>query len=185
MRLPDFTENDVLPSDDYAMSISELRQSMLVTGRHGVTRSNWDSQWREQLVDNAGILVQQLFDVGITEIFFDGSFVENKARPGDIDGYFECPWQMYTSGELETKLNLRDQHSAWTWAPNDLQLYAGKRRLPMWIHYRVELYPHLIGCPWDQGSGIQDQYGNDLQFPSAFRQSRDFIQKGVIKIRLE
>lgn len=62
MRLPDFTANDVLPSEDYAMSISELRQSMLVTGRQGITSSNWDSQWREQLVDNAGIAGREIED---------------------------------------------------------------------------------------------------------------------------
>lgn len=42
-----------------------------------------------------------------------------------------------------------------------------KRQLPMWHHYRVELYPH-----YGQGSGIRDPLGYELKFPSAFRLSR-------------
>jgi hypothetical protein len=44
----------------------------------------------------------------------------------------------------------------------------------MWHRYRVELYPL---------SGIQDKYGNDLEFPAAFRQQRvTGEQKGIIKV---
>jgi hypothetical protein len=47
------------------------------------------------------------------------------------------------------------------------------------MRYKVELYPHIEGM----FSGIRDQYGNNLQFPSAFRQSRrNFIPKGIVKI---
>ena len=50
----------------------------------------------------------------------------------------------------------------------------------MWHKYRVELYPHLVGL----GSGIRDRYGNELEFPSAFRQSRsDGKPRGIVKIR--
>lgn len=53
-----------------------------------------------------------------------------------------------------------------------------KKQLPMWHQYRVELYPHF-----GQSSGIQDQYGNELEFPAAFRRSRaDGKPKGIIKI---
>ena len=49
----------------------------------------------------------------------------------------------------------------------------------MWHRYRIELYPHTIG----QLSGIRDQFGNDLQFPSAFRQTRGtFAPKGIVHI---
>jgi hypothetical protein len=47
----------------------------------------------------------------------------------------------------------------------------------MWHKYRVELFPH-VGQP----TGITDRFGNDFVFPSAFRQSRDFKPKGIIKI---
>jgi hypothetical protein len=182
VTLPDFTSDGVLPADDYPMTIDELRKSMLVHGRQGVTDEAWDSQWRADLVNNASILVKQLWDIGINEIFFDGSFVENKARPGDIDGYFECPWNKKISGDLERELNLLDPHTVWTWNLNERQNYAGKARLPMWIRYRTELYPHLIGGPCSFSSGITDEHGNDLEFPSVFRQSREFVQKGIVKI---
>ncbi len=154
---------------------------MLVHGRQGVTDAAWDRQWRSVLVNNASILVEQLWAIGIDEIFFDGSFVENKDRPGDIDGYFECPWDKIISGDLERELNLLDPHTIWTW--NELQIYAGKPRLPMWIRYRTEFYPHPVDTPYSFArSGITDQHGNDLEFPSAFRQSREFIQKGTVKV---
>jgi len=49
----------------------------------------------------------------------------------------------------------------------------------MWHVYRVELYPHV-----GQLCGIRDRYGHELEFPSAFRQSRrDGTPKGIVKIR--
>ncbi|MGV8122695.1 MAG: hypothetical protein AB2L14_23285 [Candidatus Xenobiia bacterium LiM19] len=49
----------------------------------------------------------------------------------------------------------------------------------MWHKYRVELYPHF-----GQLSGIRDEFGNDLQFPAAFRKTRGAspLQKGIVKI---
>ncbi len=45
--------------------------------------------------------------------------------------------------------------------------------------YRVELYPHVPGL----FSGILDKHGNELEFPSAFRQSRrDGRPRGIVKI---
>jgi hypothetical protein len=181
MSLPDFV-NDVLPPGDYKLTMQELRASMLVQGRFGVTEPNWDVSWRSSLLDNLEILTNQLHQIGLDQIFIDGSFVENKAHPSDIDGYFECPWQEQANGDLESKLNAIDPHTVWTWDWSDRQLFAGKMRLPMWMHYRCELYPHLTGLPYHQSTGITDQFGNDLEFPSAFRQSRGFVQKGIVKL---
>jgi hypothetical protein len=48
----------------------------------------------------------------------------------------------------------------------------------MWFAYRVELYPHF-----GQPAGITDQFGHQLQFPSAFRLSRRaHLPKGIIRI---
>lgn len=108
----------------------------------------------------------QLRQVGISEIFVDGSFVEDKQHPNDIDGYFECDLESLASGRLERELNLIDPHKVWTWDPAFRRPYRGypKKQLPMWHVYRVELYPH-----YGQLSGIRDQFGHDLEFPSAFR----------------
>ena len=51
----------------------------------------------------------------------------------------------------------------------------------MWHQYRVELYPHVPGL--GIGSGILDKFGNELEFPSAFRQCRrNGKPRGIVKI---
>lgn len=128
-------------------------------------------------------MVRQLWQVGVTEIFIDGSFVEDKAHPNDIDGYFECELLHLASGELERELNLLDPHKIWTWDPATRRPYRGypKAQLPMWHAYRVELDPHYGGL-----SGIRDEYGHELEFPSAFRRSRrDGQPRGIVKIGVE
>lgn len=140
----------------------------------------WDMKWRLFLVDNLELMVQELWEVGIDQIYIDGSFVEEKAHPNDIDGYFECDLMELATGELERKLNALNPYKIWTWDNNSRKSYRGftKKQLPMWHRYRVELYPH-VGQP----SGILDEYGNQQQFPAAFRKTRDsFLPKGIVKI---
>ena len=184
MALPNFTADGLLPPGDYSLTLSELGLSYLVTGL-GVSSQCWDSEWRKSLVDNLAILVEQLRQVGITEIFIDGSFAEDKDHPNDIDGYFVCELAQLASGTLERELNLLDPHKIWPWNPASRGAYAGypKKQLPMWHQYRIELYPHYGFGP---GTGIKDQFGNELLFPSAFRASRrDNRPRGIIKIVTE
>ncbi len=176
--LPDFTSDGVLPARDYELTLDELADSMLVTGRPRVTDPEWDSEWRLQLVENLRIMTGHLWSIGRTEIYVDGSFVENKNRPGDIDGYFECSFGSLVTGELESELNAAANGTIWTW--DDRVLFEGKLRLPMWMRYRIELYPHTVDAP--AGCGIFDAHGNELEFPAAFRQSREFAPKGIVKI---
>jgi hypothetical protein len=181
IELPPFTADGLLPAGDFELSLAELRDSTLVVGPTAALRPDWDADWRLQLVDNLAVLVEQLWQVGVTEIYIDGSFTEDKDRPNDIDGYFVCDLLELATGRLERALNLVDPHKVWTWEPAARRPYRGypKKQLPMWHHYRVELYPH-----WGQGSGIRDRYGNELEFPSAFRLCRrDGQPKGIIKIR--
>lgn len=181
MSLPDFIDDGVLPPGDYELTIDELKESMLVHGPQGSARSeHWDTEWRRILVGNLEILVIQLHQVGITEIYINGSFVEDKDHPNDIDGYFECDRQYYQSGDLERELNVLDKHKVWTWDQYSRRPYPGfsKLQLPMWHKYRVELYPEC-----GLFSGIKDKYGHDQLFPSAFRISRrNDTPKGIIKI---
>ena len=163
---------------DYAVTLDELRTSILVSGT-GASPS-WDRAWRAQLVEQLAVMVGQLWAVGVTEVFVDGSFVEDKDHPNDIDGYFACTLVALASGALTRDLNLLDRHKVWTWDPAARRPYPGspKRQLPMWHVYRVELYPHF-----GQPSGIRDRHGHELEFPSAFRQSRrDGQPKGILKI---
>lgn len=108
--------------------------------------------------------------------------VEDKDHPNDIDGYFECELEWLASGELQRALNELDPCSSWTWDPRSRRRYRGyqKLQLPMWLHYRVELYPHVPGLM----SGITDEHGNDLEFPAAFRRSRrDGQPRGILELK--
>jgi len=175
-----FTNEGLLPPGEVVLTLQELEQSILADGPDDRRAyPGWDVAWRRKLVQNLGILVGQLHQVGITEIFVNGSFVEDKEHPNDIDGYFECELMQLASGELQRELNLLEPHKIWTWDPATRRPYHGypKLQLPMWHQYRVELYPHV-----GQLSGIRDQHGNELTFPSAFRLSHDGKPKGIIKI---
>ncbi len=180
MTLPAFTAEGVLPPGDYRLTLDELRSSVLVTGE-GVESKNWDMDWRRFLVNNLEILVGQLWQVGIDRIFINGSFVEDKDHPNDIDGYFECDLRYFASGQLARDLNAIDPYKIWTWQPTSRRPApnSAKAQLPMWHQYRVELYPHFPGLL----TGIRDRYGNDMPFPAAFRVSRRrYRPKGIVQI---
>jgi hypothetical protein len=171
-----FNDFGLLQPGDYELTIKNLKQSLLVVGPNDGTL--WDGAWRLYLVEKLEIMVNQLWSVGINQIYIDGSFVENKAHPNDIDGYFEC--DIYDLPTVVRELNIMDPDKVWTWDSKSRKPYKGytKKQLPMWHKYRVELYPE-----YGQYSGIPDEHGNSLLFPSAFRQTRDtFRPKGIIKI---
>jgi len=184
--VPSFTTEGLLPIGDYEVTFDELRRSILVQGTGDVSLyPNWDRSWRHKLVDNLEALTRQLWTIGITEVFADGSFAEDKDHPNDIDGYFVCNDAMLiASGDLTRRLNLLDPLKIWTWDPASRRPYRGypKKQLPMWHAYRVELYPHVPGL--GTGCGIFDKQGNELEFPSAFRQSRrDSRPRGIVKLK--
>ncbi len=184
MAIPDqFNNNGVLDPGTYDATILDIKNSVFVSGNGSPT---WDSKWRTHLLDNAAVLIEQLWQVGITDIYLDGSFVEDKDHPNDIDGYFDPHLSLYDKSDIQkfaqivSGLNNLDLHKIWNWDPASRRAVPGfsKLQLPMWIFYRVELYPHL-----GQGAGITDAFGNNLKFPSAFRQSRNgFRQKGIVRV---
>ncbi len=176
-----FQQNGTLPAGDYELTLDQLRASILVLGPgEPCDHPVWDAAWREQLVENLSVMVHQLWQVGIDEIYIDGSFVEDKDHPNDIDGYFECDPMRIADGSLEQELNKLDPQKCWTWAHSTRRAYRGypKKQLPMWRSYRVELYPHYTGLI----AGRDDQ-GQPLEFPAFFRKSRGSgSPKGIIKI---
>src|SRR5699024_12743632 len=92
---------------------NELRQSFLIKGENDL--HVWDEQWIIYLIDQLEILVQELWKVEVDQIFIDGSFVENKAHPNDIDGYFECDLMEFAIGKLDRKLIALNYTNIWTW----------------------------------------------------------------------
>jgi hypothetical protein len=181
MPIPPFESTGLLPAGTYPVTLAALRESVLVVGPDENSHDiSWDASWRAQLVDRARILIEQLWSVNVTQIFLDGSFVEAKPHPNDIDGYFECD-PVALVRDLQPRLNEIDPYKVWTWAPGSRRPAPGstKHQLPMWHRYRVELYPHFPGLL----SGIHDAFGNELQFPAAFRQQRGTaLQKGIVQI---
>src|SRR5262249_55155983 len=102
MPLPaTFTAAGLLPPGDYELTLEELRASWLVGGPREGSYPTWDREWRAKLVGNLSVLVGQLLHVGVRHIFIDGSFVEDKDHPNDIDGYFVCDLRHFASGRLE------------------------------------------------------------------------------------
>jgi len=131
-------------------------------------------------VDNLTSVVHNLWLANIDEIYVDGSFVESKDHPNDIDGYFICGGLDLFNGELEKRLNQHNIHKCWTWDPAKLQVDANsqKRHYPMWNIYHVEMFPE-----YGQYSAILDRFGNRQKFPAAFRTCRDtYTPKGIVRI---
>lgn len=177
--LPPFTSDGLLPAGDYALTLGQLRGSLLVVGPDG-GYPDWDAIWRGKLVDNLAILVGHLHGVGVDEIFIDGSFTEDKDHPNDIDGYFVCDENELRTGILEYKLNnISGGKGIWTWDPRNFKrTNKGIPKLPMWHRYSVEFFPHC-----GQSSGILDEHGNPQTFPAAFRKQRHtWKPKGIIRI---
>lgn len=176
-----FLSSGILPPGDFAATIGELHGSMLVRGPTSVDgESTWDAAWRRQLVDNLSIVADQLWRVGIDEIYIDGSFVEAKDHPNDIDGYFVCDPARIRDRSLLKELNAIDPAASWTWDHRARRPYRGypKLQLPMWHAYRVELYPHYAGL-----IAGRDDWGNELEFPAFFRKSRATgEQKGIVRL---
>jgi uncharacterized protein DUF6932 len=183
--IPTFEPDGLLPPGDYEVTFEELRRSVLVLGPGEPKECpGWDAAWREKLVANLEILTRQLWQVGITDVYADGSFAEDKDHPNDLDGYFVCDLARLGSGTLERDLNLLDPNKVWTWDPRSRRPFRGypKKQLPMWHAYRIELYPHVPGL--GVGAGIFDRHGHELEFPSAFRQSRrDGKPRGIVKLK--
>jgi hypothetical protein len=163
-RMPlSFGPDGQLPPGDHAMTLTDLRSSLLVTGVPG--DSSWDHDWRLHLVDNLAVLCGHLREVGIAEVYADGSFATDKLRPGDIDGYFLCDYQIFYNEQFP-KLIQRD--AAWDLRRREPDAH-GKRKPLMWHRYRVELFPQFTPPFESLSQAAQDQHGRPILFPEFFR----------------
>lgn len=176
--LPPFNKDGFLPPGEYCLTLTELKKSMLVNN----PTSSWDREWRLQLVNNLEIIAKQLWRIQIENMYVNGSFVEDKDHPNDMDIYFDCGRKYFVSGKLEEDLNKLDKHKCWTWEDHKrkLDVGTGKRHLPIWWQYRIDPWPNF-----GQGTGIMNPKTNkEMTFPELFRTSRfNFKPKGIIKIQ--
>ncbi len=175
-----FDSAGLLPPGDYAASFDDLRKSMLIHGPPGV--SGWDADWRLLLADNLEILAHQLSTIGLRCLYIGGSFVEQKGRPPDLDGYFTCPDHGPPIDELYERLNSLEGDRIWTsnWTDRRLGPTTGSLpRAPMWHKYRVELQAEC----GQSTSMFRDRYGRSLGIPAAFRTCKVTRRpKGIVKL---
>ena len=172
-----FDADGLLPAGDHAMTIDELRASILVAGPLG-GGSAWDRPWRMYLVDQLAVLCGHLRDVGITDIYADGSFASDKARPGDIDGYFVCDFMQFYSSQLP-QLVARDP--VWD-LPQRQPDPHGKMKPLMWHRCRVELFPQFTPPFQSLARAATDHHGRPVLFPEFFRRTRDGSTRGIVRI---
>jgi hypothetical protein len=172
-----FNAYGLLDPGEYPLTFSLLRESVLVRGEDGLLP--WDENWRRFLVDSLERCVLQLWECGVEEIYIDGSFVTDKFRPNDIDGYFIPPNpEEVFNGELERRLNRLDPHRSWGWNRYRLDEF-GNFQLELWHHYRVDLFPHCRGVY----AGIAGEDGENMTLDQFFRRDRDFgVEKGIVKL---
>lgn len=154
------------------MTLAALRQSPLVRG-FGAGGA-WDESWRSTLVDHLRVLCLQLWSVGVTDVFIDGSFCTDKAHPGDIDGYYACDH----SSQRPKLLALDPIWDMGKRRPNRI----GQPKPLMWHQYRIELFP-LFAPPFEFFSrAATGSHGQPIFFDEFFRHSRAGTPRGIVRV---
>jgi len=174
MTLPAFTAEGLLPPGIHRLRVTELPASLLVRKPPPAARP-WDARRRREIADALSTYVPHLWHVGVPDVFLDGSYVTDKAQPGDADCYFNCAasaWPM-----IQTRLRILDP--IWTWDLRQASPKPGSRvlHLPMWHQHRIELFPNFPGLV----AGL-DSSGNPCGFPEFFAQTRDGRPKGIVQL---
>lgn len=178
-RLPNFNVSGVLPPKDYVLNFGQLEESMLVKGPKNGS-PNWDTQWRGFLVRNLRSVAKTLWDLGVEYLVVDGSFVEQKDHPNDIDAYFPITRERWQSREVQRELDRGRSEDVWDWDVYRAYMPADPRvphrKPPFWHKYRIDLWPH-----YGQEAFNHDRLGR-LTFEKGFRLTRGGDPKGVVKV---
>jgi hypothetical protein len=164
---------------DYALTIDGLRKSLLVNGPTTGDYIPWDRERRLHLVNQLEVVVNQVWKAGFDKIYVDGSFVEDKASPEDIDCYFECGLNDFIQGKVVDTLRKANPGENWGFGKDDLVTKDGKKKFEIWHNYKVDMWPEC-GLP----SNIFDRSGStNLKISQAFRQQKQtFQKKGIVRI---
>jgi hypothetical protein len=178
--IPPFDARGLLPHDCQT-TLDELELSFLVTGK-GVDSSSWDAPWRHQLVQNLRAVARTFWQAGgVREIWIDGSFVEARDQPGDIDClFFLDDLRDWATGAFQARLNAVEGEDLWNWSDARRRLYPGAKipKPPFWGKYRIEMFPEF-----GRFCGITGPAGQLLTFSQAFRQQRGtFERKGILSL---
>jgi len=176
--MTEFDREGCLPPGDLSLTLASLRAAVLVTGTPALRAMGWDGVWRASLVDRLEILCRHLWVVGIVDVFVDGSFVTDKLRPGDIDGYFVCDFERFQRDQWPRLLLL---DPVWDTRRRLPDAY-GKLKPLMWHRYRVELFPHFLP-PFEATSvAAMNPAGQAVSFPDFFRFGRDGKPRGIVRV---
>lgn len=168
--IPDFTSDGVLPEGDHPATLEDLRA--FVRGH------DWSADglaWRLQLLGNLEIVVNQLYAVGLEDIWIDGSFVEAKDTPGDIDAYVDVP-----RGEHQAKreaLNIVSGSTLWTTKPF-ITPGLSQPKMPLWHEYQVEMFIVDVSFCLSVPEPLRDRL-----VPVLFRSTKLNAPKGIVKLK--
>lgn len=178
--IPPFDARGLLPNDCEA-TLDELEESFLVTGG-GVGSPGWNTSWRSYLARNLRVVAQTFWQAGgVGEIWIDGSFVEARDHPGDIDCLFTLDdIRDWATGAFQARLNEIEGEDLWDWSNARRRLYPGATipKPPFWGKYRIEAFPEF-----GRFCGITGPAGELLTFSQAFRQQRGtFERKGIVRL---
>jgi hypothetical protein len=187
-----FNEYGYLPFGDHEMTFTELKNSILVLGDESVPI--WNESRRLILVQNLQFIVQQLWDIGIQNVFINGSFCTDKAHPEDIDCYFDVSLPLNTPklevsqikqavvmealSQLFDELNTRVGKSIWDVWKKVYPDHYGNLKNEMWERYRIDIFPNIRGVY----SGVLNADGCNIKFDELFRKDRNGVSKGIIKL---
>lgn len=116
---------------------------------------------RRWLLQGLRKAVEAFWAAGIEEIYIDGSFCTDKRDPADIDGY---------------------------WVEPDPEVYD--RIDPYWIDFERVLVPHLRKWKWRMWIDHGVEFfihptmaaGDSTGFPEFFRQDREGLPRGIVRI---
>lgn len=188
-----FTDYGYLPPGDHEMTFHQLENSVLIVGEPWM--SGWDEEWRMELLTNLKTLVQPLWELGIEDIWIDGSFCSTKPDPRDIDGFYSLPLPdevMEIQDDLQRRrtiiayysiladrLNQYFNEPIWDLWEKVIPDEYGIMQTLMWHRYRVDLFPSA----WGIYAGSLYPGGRLYKFDEFFRKDRFGIEKGLIKLK--
>jgi hypothetical protein len=165
-----------LPPGEHPMTLAELGRSFLVTGGQNPP-VGWDMPRRSLQVANLCHLAGHLYQVGIDEIFIDGSFSTTKPSPGDIDAYFITDLLLWKS-QLQ---KLRALDASWTYDPADRKPTPdGKRKWPQWFQYQIEFF--YVFRPPHHHSSFMGTTNPPVTIDQFFRSDAGGNPRGLIRL---